>query len=71
MHSLAALTLLQQPVFRAEIMNPGLAMGMLGEVVAEGKKGGEMEKEKEKEKVGEGEGGSGGGGSGEGGAGGN
>ena len=71
MHSLAALTLLQQPVFRAEIMNPGLAMGMLAEVVAEGKKGGEMEKEKEKEKVGEGEGGSGGGGSGEGAVGGN
>lgn len=69
MHSLAALTLLQQPVFRAEIMNPGLAMGMLGEVVAEGKKGGEMEKEKEK--VGEGEGGSAGGGSGEGAVGGN
>ena len=69
MHSLAALTLLQQPVFRAEIMNPGLAMGMLGEVVAEGKKGGEIEKEKEK--VGEGEGGSSGGGSGEGGVGGN
>jgi len=68
-HSLAALTLLQQPVFRAEIMNPGLAMGMLGEVVAEGKKGGEMEKEKEK--VGEGEGGSAGGGSGEGAVGGN
>ncbi|RPA88968.1 SOH1-domain-containing protein, partial [Choiromyces venosus 120613-1] len=33
-YSLAALTLLQQPGFRAEIMSPGLAMGMLGEVVA-------------------------------------
>ena len=69
MHSLAALTLLQQPAFRAEIMDPGLAMGMLSEVVAEGKKEGEREKEKEK-KVGEGEGSSGSG-SGSGGVGGN
>jgi mediator of RNA polymerase II transcription subunit 31 len=65
-HSLAALTLLQQPGFRAEIMNQGLAMGMLGEVVAEGKK--EGERERGAEKAGEGEGS---GSCGEGGVGGN
>ncbi|KAI5847843.1 SOH1-domain-containing protein [Morchella snyderi] len=32
-HSLAALTLLQQPQFRADIMNPGVAQEMLNDVV--------------------------------------
>jgi hypothetical protein len=34
-YSLAALTLLMQPRFRADAMNPGLAREMLGQVVAE------------------------------------
>lgn len=34
MHSLAALTLLQQPQFRADIMNPAVAQEILNDVVA-------------------------------------